>query len=256
MFTRNKMEKYEILKKLGVGGFGSVYLATRKKDGEKVAIKIIQAKKVKWLNKRPAEVVILALLENVEGVTKMLDYFKYSNCLCVVMDLCEGQDLFDYINGKGPLAIDETKFIIKRLVEILIDLEKKNIYHNDIKDENIMISEDGETITLIDFGLATTDGNKPCTAFRGTVTFAPPEWFVDKEFSPKYATIWAIGVLMIVMLSGNLPFASGAEVMRGKYSLPATITEPIQTLVEKCLAKNPHDRPSLQELHQEISQTS
>lgn len=248
------MEKYRVLKQIGEGGFGSVYLAERKKDGERVAIKCILLKNVEWfgqLTKIPTEVAILTQLKNVEGVSKILDSFEYSNYYCVVMEYYNGQDLFDYIGDKGTLSIEETKIITKRLVQVLIELEKKNIYHNDIKSENIMISE-GWNLILIDFGAATTDGDKPNRKFSGTRVCAPPEWIVEKVYNPKHATSWSIGILLVGMLAGNVPFYSDADIIGCQYSLPDIVPETTQMLVKKCLATNPYERPCLQEIFQMI----
>lgn len=241
------MERYNVLEKLGEGGFGSVYLAERKDDGKKVAIKCVQLKES---GKKPPEVVILNKLRSIDGVSKILEYFEYLGYYCVVMEYYKGQDLFDYIGDKEKLSIEETRSIIKRLVEILIELEKKQIYHNDIKDENIMMSEG--KITLIDFGAATTEGAKPQRKFSGTRVYAPPEWIVDRVYNPKHLTSWSIGILLIAMLAGNIPFETDIDIVRGEYSLPVTVPESTQTLVKKCLSKTPSERPCLQEIFQMI----
>ena len=244
------MEKYSILKKLGAGGFGSVFLAERTKDKQKVAIKCILLNRVEWYEKTfkiPTEVVILLRLKKLEGVSKILDHFTFAEYYCIVMEYYSGKDLFDYIVAKKRLSLEETKIITKRLVEILIELEKKNIYHNDIKDENIMISDEGK-ITLIDFGSATIDGATPKGTFSGTRIYAPSEWIVNKLYNPKYATSWTIGLLLVTMLSGDTPFESDDDIVKGKYSLPIVVPDEIHALIKKCLAKNPCERPCLQEI--------
>jgi serine/threonine protein kinase len=192
-------------------------------------------------------VFVLSQLKEVPGVCKILDYFEYSSYFCVVMEYYKGVDLYDYITEKGHLSVEETTTIIRELVETLIELEKKNIYHNDIKDENIVINKDGK-ITLIDFGAATSDGSTTHVEFSGTRVYAPPEWIVRGSYNPQHATAWALGILLVDMLTGNVPFKTDCDIIRGTYSLPAEVPSSTKNLISKCLNKDPARRPSLEEI--------
>uniref|UniRef100_A0A3Q2EE57 non-specific serine/threonine protein kinase n=1 Tax=Cyprinodon variegatus TaxID=28743 RepID=A0A3Q2EE57_CYPVA len=207
-------EKYVELDKLGEGGFGSVFAGYRREDNSPVAIKHIPKENVilKHTDENgkelPMEVAIMLKLMNVTDepsfVVSLFDWYDLGHEVILVMERplpCD--DLKSYLNNRRrPLKDKEAKVILKQLVKAAIYLKNKNIFHKDIKSDNILIKTDSEEpqIYLIDFGVSCFDEGKPHEVFCGAVIEAPVDWFVLGCCEAEPVTVWQIGVVLFELL--------------------------------------------------------
>ena len=145
---------YELSKELGSGHFAKVKLATRQSDGEKVAVKIIKkpsGSKVKLLQ---TEVDILKKVKHPSCV-ECYDVFDSDDKLYLVMELCEGGELFDRIVDKGHFTEADAQRTCVKLFDAINYLHSIGIAHRDLKPENLLMTSknaDAE-IKITDFGL-------------------------------------------------------------------------------------------------------
>lgn len=159
----------------------------------------------KAVSAETAEVYKKAVSLRAPGVCRVFD-----------VDLCDGQltAVCEYINGMSldkyckyhRLCVDSVYAIVLQLCDALAALHAEGIVHRDVKPENIIVSDRGERICLIDFGISRTvkSGQPSDTSVLGTVGYAAPEQFGFGQTDAR-TDIYAVGVLLNVLLSGKMP---------------------------------------------------
>ena len=141
----------------------------------------------------------------------MYDLFEDKKFVYLVMEMCEGGELFDFIAAKGSLTEGQAQHAFRQLMEAISYLHnKKGVCHRDLKPENLMfVSKDGRVLKLIDFGISRmfdleggkTTETKNLITIVGSVLYVAPEIF-DGPYDKK-CDIWSAGVILYIMLSGK-----------------------------------------------------
>lgn len=151
-------QAYKVGKVLGKGGFGTVYMGMRVRDGKVVAIKHVARSKVtEWAElsgrKVPLELKLLSTVQNVDGVIKLLDFFERNDSFIYIMEKPrETKDLFDFITENKSLEESLAKKFFRQVVETVIACHDAGVIHRDIKDENLLVDLATGKLKLIDFG--------------------------------------------------------------------------------------------------------
>jgi serine/threonine protein kinase len=250
-------DKYVVEQVIGCGGFGTVYAGYRKTDKKPVAIKIAKKDKVKgWVKVNgeliPREVWCLQRVTHVSGVVHLLDYYDYRSrsMYVVVMERPEhGQDLFDYITDRETLDESEARQFMHQVVRTLLEVHDAGILHRDVKDENIIVDLDTKCVRLVDFGSATQLRlDSEYTEFDGTILYSSPEWLLRHRYSAVSYTVWTLGILLYDMVCGNLPFHTGNSIVLATPSLPDRLSPELKSLIRRCLAVDPTQRPTLDQI--------
>ncbi len=203
-------EKYEILRTLGEGGMGIVYLALQKPLNRKVAIKSIAP----YLAREPAvrsrfatEASVLARLNHPNIVT-LYDYIEEEGALYLIMEYVEGQPLSDLLQG-GPLSLDLIQRYFTQVLEAFQYAHQEGVVHRDIKPANIMITAGGR-VKILDFGVARllqTDHSMTRTGMRlGTLLYMSPEQIKGERDITARSDIYSLGVVLYEMLTGKPPY--------------------------------------------------
>jgi len=175
------------------------------------AIKAIQRKKVKDFHTFVNEVKILQALDH-PNIIKLYEIWEWNEVCFLVLEYCEGGELFHYIIEKKFLSEEVAAFIMKQLFSALEYLHGKSISHRDIKPENFMLykKDDMTCIKMIDFGLSKDYSEKQTmTTMSGSPYYIAPEVFLQK-YNQKI-DIWSMGVVLYIMLSGKVPFPGRTE---------------------------------------------
>ncbi|KAL4002194.1 Protein kinase domain family protein [Acanthocheilonema viteae] len=248
-------KKYKILEELGRGGFGIVYKAERNDDNASVAVKFVEHRRVReWTMKCkqliPTEICLLDICRGVPGVVQLIDWFANSKGFLIVMERPQQcLDLFDLISIYGYLNEDIARSIFIQILNTTHLLYSTyGIFHRDIKDENIIINmRTGEAI-LVDFGAAAFISEACIKEFQGTRSYCPPEWFKRLAYKPLEATVWSLGIVLYVMVSGCLPFQNEIQICLGRFIIPKHISKDCENLLRQCLAVTPSRRPDLLEI--------
>ena len=260
----NFFDYYEMLDDLGEGIFGSVKLGVEKKTKERVAIKIIKKKKAKPSDMElvRTEIDIMKLCHH-PNVVRLLDHFENAEYIFIVMEYIRGGRLTDYMKEK------KFNFTEKRVAELIYEialgvkyLHKYGIIHRDLKPDNIMLTEasDRGHIKIMDFGLSKILGKKEKTSDGfGTLTFVSPEVLIRKPYN-KEIDIWSIGVILYLMLSGDLPFDDPEDdeqkiaksIVFKDVEFPqkkfGNKSKEVIDLIKRCLTKEPRDRIKIDEI--------
>ncbi|BGP27102.1 serine/threonine protein kinase [Rhodotorula toruloides] len=164
-------------------------------------------------------------------------------------------DLFDCTERHHCFGEVLARFIFCQIVTTVCDLAHAGIMHRDIKDENVTVEEGSWKVKLVDFGSAVLfnpAGPAPIQnekRFHGTCTYAAPEVFAGRAYAMPPADVWSLGVLLHVLLSGELPFNSPADAMHGRRrQTEAVLSAAAVDVLDRCMAVKVEERISLDEL--------
>lgn len=264
MENPKRIGKYEIQEFLG-GGMSHVYKAHDTVIGRTVAIKILTQSavadpesKARFL--REAQMAGKMAHENIMSV---YDFGEDEGQPFMVMEFLRGEDLRSAIKNSHTGDLHHRLQIALQAAKALEYIHQQKIIHRDIKPENIHINASG-MVKLMDFGVAKTNElNLTRPGFTmGTPYYMAPEQVIGREVTAR-ADIYSFGMLLFELLTGTKAVA-GETVEQLFYKIlnepvdleplrKAGIPEPICTLVERCIAKNPADRPqSMRAVQSEI----
>ena len=259
IFT-GKIDDYLITKELGKGSYAVVKLATHKLTKNKYAIKIYSKQSLIDPQKRNTvknEVNILKQIDN-ENVMKLYDVIDTPSNLYLVLEYINGINLLEIIKNEKYhfLKEERAKKIFLQVVKGISYCHKKNIFHRDIKLENILVLKD-DTIKIIDFGFG-IKCNKDTyqKLFCGTPSYMPPEIVKKEKYIACYSDIWSLGVLFYAMLFGIFPFKGKDDdelfekIIEAKLSFPEynQIGDKTKELFNKIFVINPNRRISLDDM--------
>ena len=211
----NLLDIYEIKQKLGKGKFGLVKLGINKETKQKVAVKIMNKNNMDSsdLELVRTEIEILKICQH-PYIIKLYDVFENIDYIYIIMEYCQGGDLFSFIQKRHyMLSEDKTVVIMYKLCKAVYYVHSYGIAHRDIKPENVLLTSESEDadVRLLDFGLSKIVGpNQKCTEPYGTLTYCAPEIILDKPYL-KTVDSWSLGVMTYLMLSGSLPFTGKDE---------------------------------------------
>lgn len=199
--------RYDIQQEIGQGGMGNVYLAVDTHTDEMVAVKHLRSNltDLQLIERFRREGEALRDL-NHPNIVKLLDTIEENDSHYLVMEYVSGGDLADLIQTSKLPVEDIIRYGID-LADALTRAHKLDIIHRDLKPANILIATDG-TLCLTDFGIAQLGSKNRVTdtdAIMGTIDYLPPEAFDGNGIDTR-SDIWAFGVILFEMLSGQRPF--------------------------------------------------
>lgn len=141
------------------------------------------------------------------NIINIIEIWEWDKLLFLVMEFCEGGELFDYLKTRGCFEEFEVFKVMKQMTSILIYMQDNQISHKDLKLENFLLKdkEDLSNIKVVDFGLSKDLSNSNIIQnASGTPFYVAPETLMLKG-SIK-SDMWSLGVIMYIMLSGRVPF--------------------------------------------------
>ncbi|MDQ0713755.1 serine/threonine-protein kinase [Streptomyces luteogriseus] len=263
--------KYLLEEPLGRGATGTVWRARQRETagaeaavpgqpGETVAIKVLKEELagdpdivMRFLRERS---VLLRLTH--PNIVRVRDLVVEGELLALVMDLVEGPDLHRYLRENGPFTPVAAALLTAQIADALAASHADGVVHRDLKPANVLLQQyEGQMHPLLtDFGiarLADSPGLTRTQEFVGTPAYVAPE---SAEGRPQTSAvdIYGAGILLYELVTGRPPFAGGSalEVLHQHLSAeprrPSTVPDPLWTVIERCLRKNPDERPSAENL--------
>ena len=250
--SSNLLRPYEFIKKLGEGGFGKVYLVRQKMNKKYYTIKFLNhnSNNVKDINFLFKEINILMRLKHPQIIELYSFCLTDENEFALIMEYIPGGTLKEYIKKNKQLNEEESKIILKQILEIILYCHKMNIIHHDLKPDNILFTDDNhKQIKIIDFGISSLMYDK---SDAGSLLYLPPEIITHKDMtSSPSVDIWSIGCIFGEMLKGECLF-KGENIDKikhlislGKYELPNHISNLASDLLKKMLKLSPEERISV-----------
>lgn len=246
--------KYKIIGTIGKGAFAVVALGIDAKTNTKVAVKILDREFVTQQN-------IIYYLENElrlcsrfnhPNIVKVYDIIYEPDIIMIVMEYAQNGDLQSLFNKGVHFAYEEQLNITVQILDALAYLHKRGISHRDIKPENILFDEDMRP-KLIDFGLS-KENSSSLQTFCGTPLYIAPEIVKGESYDGKKSDMWALGVTLNILACGKYPWTvkSEAQLFRymqeGRLQILTGASGILGMIIDKCLAVNPNERPSSEEL--------
>ncbi|QIY71393.1 serine/threonine-protein kinase [Streptomyces sp. RLB1-33] len=263
--------KYLLEEPLGRGATGTVWRARQRETagaeaavagqpGETVAIKVLKEELandadivMRFLRERS---VLLRLTH--PNIVRVRDLVVEGDLLALVMDLVDGPDLHRYLRENGPFSPVAAALLTAQVADALAASHADGVVHRDLKPANVLLKQDGGQMhpMLTDFGiarLADSPGLTRTHEFVGTPAYVAPE---SAEGRPQTSAvdIYGAGILLYELVTGRPPFGgeSALEVLHQHLSAeprrPSTVPDPLWTVIERCLRKNPDERPSAENL--------
>jgi|GEM_PF-1264018 len=247
------LEHYEIVRRLGAGGMGTVLLARDTKLGRLVAIKVLhEGGESASRLLAEARVTARAMHENIVVIHEigMVDGRPY-----MVLEYVEGRTLREVIStGHRGFGRDLSRALVLEIVasvlRALAAAHKNGIIHRDLKPENIMLLDTGH-VKVLDFGIATSVDSNVSPTRGGTRPYMSPEQWQGQTLDAR-SDIWAVGIILYELLSGHHPLAPGeanslATVADLDVQMPCLRDERpdlagLSAVVERCLCKKKEDR--------------
>jgi eukaryotic-like serine/threonine-protein kinase len=262
-----RLGPYEILSAIGAGGMGEVYRARDGRLNRDVALKVLPevfATDPDRMARFEREARVLGAL-NHPNIAAIYGLEEFGSGRALVMELVEGQTLADRV-AKGPIPLDEALPIAKQVAEALEYAHDHGVVHRDLKPANIKVTVDG-TVKVLDFGLAKALMDEPVAAdprdsptlsmaatmpgvILGTAAYMSPEQAKSKPVDRR-ADIWAFGCVLFEMLTGKQLYSGDtvAETLASIIKenppldrLPSGTPSSVQTLLRRCLEKDPRQR--------------
>jgi serine/threonine protein kinase len=255
--------QYEILRELGRGGMGVVYLARNRLMDRLEVLKVVN----KSLLDRPGaverflrEIRSAAKLSHANIVTAH-HALQVGELLAFAMEYIEGQDLASVVKTQGPLPVAYACYYVQQAALGLQHASEKGMVHRDIKPQNLILARDGRKhiVKVLDFGLAKVMREKSEDtgltaegAMLGTPDYIAPEQSLDAAKADIRADIYSLGCTLYYLLSGRPPFSAsslGAILMahntqeaRPLNLLRPEVPEELAAVVRKMMAKSPAKR--------------
>ncbi|KAJ7380843.1 hypothetical protein OS493_007233 [Desmophyllum pertusum] len=253
------MDRFEVIRTIGKGAGGRVFLATEKESSRHVAIKEIILDPNKKNRTKEAvlkEASILAHLKHPHVVLLQESFFDSSEeQLFIVQDFCDGGTLHDQIvharEKNAPFTEEQIMQWFIQMTMALHHIHSKKVLHRDLKSQNVFLTKKG-VIKIGDFGIArmmenTFDMAQTCC---GTPCYLSPELCQDMPYSSK-ADVWALGCLLFEMCALRYAFDASnfvslfykiVKVDHGE--VPSQYSSSLGDLIQQLLAKSPDERPS------------
>lgn len=272
-------ERYMVSKKLGSGASGTVFLAFSRVNGQKLALKCIEKKKMYTIGKPDllAREVSLTKKANHPNVIRLHEIFETNETLYLVLEYAAGGELFDKIVEETRFPEPVAKIYFMQALYAVEYLHSINITHRDLKPENVLVGDNVEDIPsngsdieakhhriikIADMGLSKENVNTKLESFVGTPQYIAPEIIVGKVRHQAYTNkvdMWSLGVILYILLRGRQPFRPdrddrkdlAKQILDCDFSLTDGVWDKISSeakeLIQKLLVYDPNKRLSASE---------
>jgi serine/threonine protein kinase len=255
LIGRTFLNQYIISKKLGQGGFGSVYEANQPSVGRKAVLKILH----QHLSNSP-EIAVRFRREGLAAsklshpaIVRVYNFGETDDGLIwIAMEHVDGETLSARLRRAGPLTTKGLCETLQPICEALDEAHKKGIIHRDLKPDNIMLCKNqGATVKLLDFGVAGLVDDIQVTStgmMSGSPPYMPPEQWKGLKYTDARSDVYALGVVAYQCLSGRLPFdadTSPAWMQKHCNEPPIELTDVSKattSVIFKAMAKKPEER--------------
>ena len=193
------------------------------------------------------EVGILLQLRH-QSVVKLYETFETKRHIMLVMELCAGGDLLNFVRKRKRLDEETAKVLFKQIIEGIGYIHSKKILHRDIKLDNILLDGKGN-VKIADFGVSKqVKAGEVMYEQSGTPAYIAPEIIKDKGYKGFKADLWSAGVVLFAMLYGTVPFKANnmkdlhKQIIDARYNLKDEITSEAKDLIKSLLNPDPNTR--------------
>ncbi len=260
-----ELGEFKLIKKLGQGGMGEVFLANQTSLDRNVAVKVLSkefAKKPGSVDRFLREARSMAKIDHPNAV-RIFAAQSDKGMHFVAIEYIDGQSMQDWLNQLGKLSVGDALHVVLMCADALKHAHDMHLIHRDIKPDNILVTKKGIP-KVADFGLAKALDDQDLSMTQtgtglGTPLYMPPEQARNAKTVDHRTDIYALGCTLYYFLTGKLPF-TGKTILelisnkeKGKYpsakSLNSKIPEKLDLMIDKMIATKPaHRYQSCEEL--------
>ncbi|XP_039516591.1 serine/threonine-protein kinase pim-1-like isoform X1 [Pimephales promelas] len=252
--------KYAIGKKLGEGGFGSVFEGTRCKDGLIVAVKFTaKTGNETYINlpdhprPLPLEVALTVMANqgpHCSHIIKLLEWQDHLDEYIMVLERplpCMNMHSFWKLSG-SCFSEKLARHFMWQVTEAAVLCCTRGVLHRDIKMQNLLVNTKTLEIKLIDFGCGDLMKRSAYKNYSGTESYCPPEYFEKGKYHGKKATVWSLGVLLFAMIGRRLPDRGDIASMDSDVWFKPNVSDECCRFIRGCLKSNPKQRLRLDKM--------
>ncbi|KAF7816217.1 CBL-interacting serine/threonine-protein kinase 11 [Senna tora] len=250
--------KYELGRLLGCGAFAKVYFARNVQNGQSVAVKVINKKKITGsglMSNIKREITIMSRLRH-PNIVKLHEVLATKTKIYFVMEFVKGGELFSKIS-KGRFSEDLARKYFQQLISAVGYCHSHGVFHRDLKPENLLVDENGN-LKVSDFGLSAvreqirSDGL--LHTLCGTPAYVAPEILAKQGYDGAKVDVWSCGVILFVLTAGYLPFNDPnlmvmyKKIYKGEFRCPRWMSSELRRFLSRLLDTNPETRITIDEI--------
>jgi len=245
------LEAFNIIRVVGKGSFGKVFLVREKESGKLYAMKVLKKDYIIRKNQ----------VEHTKTERNVLGYvhhpfivglnmaFQTADKLFFVLDYCAGGELFFHLGRMGRFPESQARFYTAQIIMAIEYVHSHDIIYRDLKPENVLLDHHGN-VRLTDFGLSkegVSDDSSGANSFCGTPEYIAPEVLL-RQGHGRAVDWWSTGALLYEMLSGLPPFYSRSrevmfeKIMKAELNFPSFLSESAKDLLRRLLVRDPKKR--------------
>ncbi|KAF9764410.1 putative cAMP-dependent protein kinase catalytic subunit [Nosema granulosis] len=240
---------FKIVRKIGTGAFGKVYLAHLTTNTNiRFAIKILKWRKI--LNMRQGdqlenEINVLRMLKSSPFVTRLIGVTNQYSSLGIVMEYISGGELFYWLRRSGKFSEYATRFYAAEIISGLAYIHQNGFIYRDLKPENILLTPSGH-IKLTDFGFSIR-GTEKTYIISGTPEYMSPEKLLNEDDGVD-SDFWSFGIIVFEMLVGDPPFFDTdtnsiyQKILKNEIFIPDWVSSPSRNLIYRLLKRERQER--------------
>ncbi|XP_059420278.1 serine/threonine-protein kinase pim-1-like [Carassius carassius] len=252
---------YQLGDLLGEGGFGSVYEARRLEDDLKVAVKYVNKTKnyreslyiPGYQQLVPLEIALTILANKgprVPEIIQLLDWKDYDDHFVMILECpspCE--TLEDFVGRQGG-SLNESlaRRVMMQVAQAANVCCQRQVFHRDIKLNNLLINNQTLEVKLIDFGCGDILRTTVYMSYSGTATYSPPEFHIKGKYHGKPATVWSLGVLLFKIVAGYYPSFLDLHILKLNLWSKTGLSNECCRLLRVLLQIKPKNRIQLEEI--------
>ena len=249
------LKEYIIKETIGKGTFSKVKLGINKSTGEKVAIKILEKKKIRTKSDQirvQREINIIKKIKHI-NIVNIIKTKEDDKNIYIIMEFID-YDLFLHIVNNKRLNEEESSLFYFQLINGVEYIHSLNIVHRDLKPENLLLTKN-KILKIIDFGLSNYSfNNELLMTHCGSPSYTSPEMITKNKYDGYAVDVWTTGIILYAMLCGYLPFEDRdnkglfKKIIKCNVYYPKIIPSNAVNLLRKILVANPDKRITIKEI--------
>ncbi|GMF15464.1 unnamed protein product [Phytophthora fragariaefolia] len=267
--------EYVLGETIGKGTFGKVKLGLHLLTGEKVAVKILEKKRIVQAAdvERVAREIKILKRNRHQNVIQLYEVIDSPDRIFLIMEHVDGGEMFEYIVAHHRIREPEAAYLFRQIVDGLAYLHSNEITHRDLKPENLLLQSNRNhnqrqqqqqsappstlLVKIVDFGLSNIhDGGRLLRTACGSPCYAAPEMIQGRMYHGPIADMWSLGVVLFAMVCGFLPFEDSntnllyKKILSANYKMPTFLSANAQDLIRRILETDPEKRYTVDKIRQ------
>ena len=250
------IRQYELRDVLGKGSFSTVCKAYNKLNNQMYACKILKRDTLEDRGDRSRfqrEINAMAFIRH-ENIIGLHDFFWDEHNFYLIMDLCQGGELYQYIAVHGKLEENTAALIFRQFASAVAYCHSFGVCHRDLKPENILFDV-FPRVKVSDFGLCGYLSNEiMMQTFCGSPCYCSPECLCKVKYDGRLADVWSLGVILFTMLTSENPWNINNtsimlhQILKGLYQIPEYVSDLAKDLIKSMLKVNPRERFTMEQV--------